>query len=83
MQRIISYQNLPVYAEFCDGCNRELNYDKDTEESAKVEFSFGYHSDRDGQNGTFVFCQFCAEALYQQLRQQFPAVAALEQSPID
>lgn len=80
MQRIVRYQTAPVYAEFCDGCNRELSHEKDTEESAKVEFSFGYFSKRDGQTGTFVFCQSCAEVLYQQLRQQFPAVAAIDLS---
>ncbi|WP_146149879.1 hypothetical protein [Chroococcidiopsis sp. CCALA 051] len=54
MQRIINYQYLPVYAEFCDGCNRELDY-VGAEESAKVEFDFGYLSgNRDGQHGTFI-----------------------------
>jgi len=79
MQRIINYQYLPVYAKFCDGCNRELDY-VGAEESAKVEFDFGYLSDnRDGQHGTFVFCQTCgllrshyagAALRYQQIKQR-------------
>ncbi len=74
MRKIVRSETVPVYAEFCDGCNQELNFEKGTEESAKVDFGFGYFSPRDGQTGTFVFCQSCAEVIYQQLRSQFPAI---------
>lgn len=81
MRRIAKYQSVPVYTEFCDGCSRELDYEKGTEVSVRVEFSFGYFSERDGQTGAFIFCQSCAELLYQQLHQQFPAIAPLELEP--
>lgn len=48
-------ENAPVYAEFCDGCQQELFFEKGTEVSATVGFSFGYFSKRHGEKGTFVF----------------------------
>ncbi len=70
MRKILRFETAPVYAEFCDGCTLELNFEEGTEESVKVEFGFGYFSPKDGQRGTFVFCQSCAEVLYQQLQLQ-------------
>lgn len=78
MQKIVGHQTVPIYAQCCDWCARELAFEKGTEVSATVNFNFGYFTERDGQRGKFVFCQTCAELLYQYLREQSSAIELLD-----
>ena len=47
----------------CDECQKEIDFNDQLELGAKLNFDFGYYSDRDQQSKEIHLCQHCAEKL--------------------
>ena len=53
-------------AKFCDFCEREID-GLELDHSLTMHFSFGYPSNRDGQEWDWDSCNLCAEKIIKKL----------------
>ena len=53
----------PVMQKVCDLCGKPMGYEQGLDDSLMMNFSFGFHTKRDGQAWAWDVCNNCAEPL--------------------
>lgn len=68
----IEVEEKACYCDFCDNIMEE-DHEKDSlEQSARIDFTFGWFSKRDGESYTYDACNNCAEDIYKMLNEKYP-----------